>query len=275
MDIAPRFRLPSSRLPLVTLAVAAALLTVLTGASNHPPSGGDGSRQSLAVGLAASEKPPKTTTTSVGGMRLPATAPTTTSPAVESVVGLGPAAAAGADGAGVADGAEDEQIDESEETEAEASDPAPTRTRASTPAPTSPPPPPEPVPVGLTRLPNVELEVLTLTNLDRGDNGVPPVTRDGCMDGEASAWAHAMAESNVMAHSGSGGPAVQGCRGASAAWGDNIGYWQPCYASEMEAWWMGSPSHRPHILDPSFSAVGIGVWAEPDGRCWFQVYFGT
>ena len=95
------------------------------------------------------------------------------------------------------------------------------------------------------------------------------------MDAEASAWAYAMGESGTMAHSASGGAAVQGCRGSNAYWGDNIGYWSPCYASEMEAWWMGSPSHRPHILDPNFRAVGIGVWAEPNGRCWFQVYFGS
>ena len=117
--------------------------------------------------------------------------------------------------------------------------------------------------------------MLTLTNADRGSNGVPPIARDSCMDAEASAWAYAMGESGTMAHSAGGGAAVQGCRGSNAYWGDNIGYWNPCYASEMEAWWMGSPSHRPHILDPNFRAVGIGVWAEPSGRCWFQVYFGS
>ena len=150
---------------------------------------------------------------------------------------------------------------------------APARVRA-TPPPVEEPEPP-PVIAGLTRLPNVELEVLTLTNADRGSNGVPPIARDSCMDAEASAWAYAMGESGTMAHSAGGAAAVQGCRGSGAFWGDNIGYWTPCYASEMEAWWMGSPSHRPHILDPNFRAVGIGVWAEPSGRCWFQVYFGS
>ena len=166
---------------------------------------------------------------------------------------------------GAEEDAEEEEADEPEE--------APARVRA-TPPPVEEPVPP-PVVAGLTRLPNVELEVLTLTNMDRGNNGVPPSPATPAWTAEASAWAYAMGESGVMAHSAGGGAAVQGCRGSNAFWGDNIGYWDPVYASEMEAWWMGSPSHRPHILDPNFTAVGIGVWAEPSGRCWFQVYFGS
>jgi len=95
------------------------------------------------------------------------------------------------------------------------------------------------------------------------------------MDAEASAWARAMGEGGLMTHSPNGAAAMQGCRSPSYFWGDNIGHWQPCYASDMEAWWMGSPSHRPHILDARFVVVGIGVWAEPNGRCWFQVYFSS
>lgn len=117
--------------------------------------------------------------------------------------------------------------------------------------------------------------MLALTNSDRATNGVGPVSRDGCMDSEASAWARSMAESGQMSHSGVGGAAVQGCRGGNAFWGDNVGHWQPCYAPAMETWWMNSSSHRVHILDDHFTAVGIGVWADPDGQCFFQVYFGS
>lgn len=137
--------------------------------------------------------------------------------------------------------------------------------------------PPETVPPApaLSRLPGIEGEVLALTNADRAGQGVAPVSRDGCMDAEASAWAREMAETGVMAHSPSGGASVEGCRGAGAYWGDNIGHWLPCYADDMEAWWMSSPSHRPHILDPVYGVVGIGVWSDPSGRCWFQVFFGS
>ena len=78
-----------------------------------------------------------------------------------------------------------------------------------------------------------------------------------------------------MAHSPAAAPRCRAAGGPNAYWGDNIGFWQPCLASEMETWWMNSADHRPHILSPNFTVVGIGVWAEPNGRCWFQVYFGS
>ncbi|MEA2828115.1 MAG: hypothetical protein QOG43_2554 [Actinomycetota bacterium] len=269
------------------MLLAVALLAALTGASNRAPTGG-GSGQDLAVGLAATgqDVPAGAKATgknqaraATGQAASPAAtvgagAPTTTlagQPTTTAAGTAGPAGEAAAAGAAGEDAAAPEP-----EAEAEP-ETAPARVRAApAPAPVEPPPPPpSPAPVGLTRLSNVELEVLTLTNMDRGNNGVPPVSRDSCLDAEASAWAHAMADSEVMAHSAGGGAAVQGCRGANAYWGDNIGYWEPCVASEMEAWWMNSPSHRPHIVDPHFTAVGIGVWAEPSGRCWFEVYFGS
>jgi uncharacterized protein YkwD len=266
------------------MLLAVALLAALTGGSNHASPGGNGSGQELAVGLATT------------GHDVPAGAKADTRSQAQATKGKGAAVGAGATtttvvgatgqpttataGAPAGDGSTPVVGDEATAPDAEADpepEPEPARVRAvPAPVPVEPPaPPPPPVPVGLTRLANVELEVLTLTNMDRGNNGVPPVSRDSCLDAEASAWAHAMADSEVMAHSASGGASVQGCRGANAYWGDNIGYWEPCVASEMEAWWMNSPSHRPHIVDPHFTAVGIGVWAEPGGRCWFQVYFGS
>ena len=207
--------------------------------------------RSLAVGLTASGRDARAATkpgpTSAGRAAAGAGATTTTAAAA----GAAPATtttvtAAAAETTTTTAGDGNDEADAPDDT-ADESDPVPARVRA-TPPPTDPPPP-EPVPAGLTRQPNVELEVLTLTNMDRGNNGVPPIARDSCMDAEASDWAYAMGESNTMAHSAGGGAAVQGCR--------------------------GSPSHRPHILDPNFRAVGIGVWAEPNGRCWFQVYFGS
>lgn len=252
------------------MLLAAALLAVLTSASNRPPTAGDGSGQALTVGLTTSAKgapagmkaksgATATTTPSSRSAASGQTSTTTTAVAPESTTTVAAAGSAVEEAPEAEDGYEPEEV--------------PARVRAAPPPVEEPEP--APVIVGLTRLPNVELEVLTLTNMDRGSNGVPPIARDSCMDAEASAWAYAMGESGTMAHSAAGGAVVQGCRGSGAFWGDNIGYWTPCYASEMEAWWMGSPSHRPHILDANFRAVGIGVWAQPDGRCWFQVYFGS
>jgi uncharacterized protein YkwD len=276
------------------MVLAVALLAALTGASNHGPTGGNTPGQELTMASRPTDRnlPPgtkadaraqtkdKARPVDGSGAGTPAVAvaggpPTTTTPG--SPAGESPATAGAAPAGG---GTSPEGEPGTAGTDAE-TERAPTRVRAAPgPAAAEPPAPPPapvpaPVPVGLTRLSDVELEVLSLTNTDRADNGVPPLSSDSCLDSEASAWAHAMADAEVMAHSAGGGAAVQGCRGSSAFWGDNIGYWEPCLAAEMEAWWMNSPSHRPHILDANFTAVGIGVWAEPSGRCWFQVYFGS
>ncbi len=266
MDIFTR-----ARLPLFTLALAVVLLAAVSSASSHLDAGGGNTGQPLSVGLAVPDRPAPVT-----GQGKAAAGPTTTAPGAAAAAAAAMAAAAATTTTVAGTGGTVEAVDEEPAAEPEPEpEPEPARNRAVPVEPTPPEPPPVVVPVGLTRLPNVELEVLTLTNMDRGNNGIPPIYRNGCLDGEASAWAYTMAENTTMAHSGGGGAAVQGCRGANAYWGDNIGYWQPCIAAEMEAWWMASPSHRPHILDANFTAVGIGVWAEPNGRCWFQVYFGS
>lgn len=247
------------------MAVAVALLAVFTSAATHGPSDVAGAKAGpLAVGIAAdraADLPAPSTAATKGRLSAPAAAvgraTTTTTTTVAPATTVAQAAEAEA-------AAEEEPVEPDP-------DPAPAPSRTIT----LEAPPPPPVLVGLTRLPSVEADVFSLTNLDRAANRLPPVARDGCLDGQASAWAHAMAEAVTMAHSATAGGAVEGCRGAGAYWGDNIGYWQPCLAADMEAWWMGSPSHRPHILDPTYRAVGIGVWAEPNGRCWFQVYFGS
>jgi len=238
------------------MVLAVTLLALLTSASNHaPPDGGGG--QALHVGLAATRQ--------AGGGG--GSSPTTTVGPTTTVAPAAPETTSTVEPSAEESGTSTQAVDDDSGSEPDGT--------GSQVAPAPLPAAPAPIPVGLTRLPNVELEVLTLTNMDRGNNGVPPIYRDGCLDAAASDWAHAMADSATMAHSAGGGAAVQGCRGASASWGDNIGYWQPCNASEMEAWWMASPSHRPHILDGTYTAVGIGVWAEPSGRCWFEVYFGS
>ena len=78
-----------------------------------------------------------------------------------------------------------------------------------------------------------------------------------------------------MAHSADARPSVTGCRGPSAAWADNVGNGEPCSAAEMQRWWMNSSGHRANLLGARYVAVGIGVWADATGHCWFQVYFGS
>jgi len=121
----------------------------------------------------------------------------------------------------------------------------------------------------------VEEQLLGLINADRAAAGVPVVRRDGCLDAVASSRARRMAADGRTAHGPNGEAAVRSCRGPAAAGGDNVGSWHSCSAPDMQGWGMSSPAHRSHVVDARFVAVGIGVWAEPGGRCWFEVLFGS
>lgn len=126
-----------------------------------------------------------------------------------------------------------------------------------------------------TRQASVEAEVVTLTNRDRSANGVGALTRNSCMDNAAAQWAGHMARTGEKAHSTQSGPLVQGCRGADAYWGDNIGWWDPCSAAEMENWWMNSPGHRSNVLSTDYTVIGVAAIPGVQGYCWFQVLFSS
>lgn len=126
-----------------------------------------------------------------------------------------------------------------------------------------------------TRQTSVEAEVVALTNRDRSANGVGALTRNSCMDNAAAQWATHMARTGEKAHSSQSGPLVQGCRGTDAYWGDNIGWWDPCSAAEMENWWMNSPGHRSNVLNTDYTVIGVATVTGVQGYCWFQVLFGS
>lgn len=155
---------------------------------------------------------------------------------------------------------------------------APATTKPKPPPPTSPPPTeapaPAPAPAG-NRMGSVESDLLGLTNRDRSDAGVGSLTRNSCLDSAASQWAAHMAETGQMAHSTQSGRLVEECRGANASWGDNIGWWDPCVASEMENWWMNSHGHHANIVNGDFDNIGIAVIPGVKNYCWFQVLFSS
>lgn len=133
---------------------------------------------------------------------------------------------------------------------------------------------PAPVPRGPVRSPGVESQVVPLTNADRSDEGLSPLSRNACLDGVASGYAEQMARSGVMAHNPGAGSAITGCR-PGAAWGDNVGYAVPCSASVLEERWIVSPPHRRNILSPAFRHIGVGAWTDESGTCWVQVLFSS
>ena len=114
-------------------------------------------------------------------------------------------------------------------------------------------------------------QVVAAMNKDRAANGVDtPLHTTPCLSNLAAGWAESMGTNGPngsLAHN----PSFNTCNGDAA---ENIGRWTPCSAAEMEGWWMGSAPHRANILNAHYTSVGVGVYKDGKGQCWFAVDFG-
>lgn len=103
--------------------------------------------------------------------------------------------------------------------------------------------------------------VLDLTNQQRAQAGLPPLTLDPALNSSALAHSQDMASHNFFSHTGSDGSSVdQRIRAAGYsplwAWGENIAAGQPSPEEVVNAW-MNSPSHRANILSPYYHEIGV------------------
>ncbi|MGI8664354.1 MAG: CAP domain-containing protein [Acidimicrobiales bacterium] len=104
-------------------------------------------------------------------------------------------------------------------------------------------------------------------NAQRALTGGRALSTNGCLTSLAQGWARSMGVAQAISHNG-------GFASCNATAAENIGTWQPCSVGSMDAWWMGSAPHRANILDASFGSVGVGVWPDGNGNCWYVVDFG-
>ncbi len=131
---------------------------------------------------------------------------------------------------------------------------------------TAPPTPAQPAPAGLAG------SVLDATNRDRAANGLAPLAWNGQLAGVAQSWANWMAQHGSLTHQDMN--AILSRTGFATV-GENILYGPVDFtAADMESAWMNSPPHRANILDPSFTAAGVGLAVGPDGLLWACVDFG-
>lgn len=104
------------------------------------------------------------------------------------------------------------------------------------------------------------LEVISMINASRVENGVPPLTENLELNLKADAWAATLRDRCEISHS-------RLADGAPRNWqklGENVG--RGGTISQVHVAYLNSPGHRKNILDPSFNQVGAGaVWGDCNG----------
>jgi uncharacterized protein YkwD len=108
--------------------------------------------------------------------------------------------------------------------------------------------------------PGYESDFAASINSYRSSKGLPALTRDGSLDGEARAWAKRMAQRGSISHSDLG----RFIPPWSAA-GENVG--SGGSAGGLFDALVASSGHRANMLG-GFTHFGIGVWVDESGTLW-------
>lgn len=102
----------------------------------------------------------------------------------------------------------------------------------------------------------VEQQILDFHNAERAARGIRPLNGDGRLQQKAREWAQRLANEGTIYHMEVLPARSFGYR----AGGENIIYRAPSMTSNYaHIEWMNSDLHRKNILDPAFSAAGVGV----------------
>ena len=120
-----------------------------------------------------------------------------------------------------------------------------------------------------------ELEVVRLVNIERAEHGVSPLTIDPKLMMAARFKAQSMADQDYMSHTGVYGAPwelmrVFGVKPRSAA--ENVARGQSTPEAVVRAW-MNSDGHRRNILSERYHVIGVGAYANENGRLfWAQMF---
>jgi len=110
-------------------------------------------------------------------------------------------------------------------------------------------------------------EVVTLVNLDRAQNGLPPLRVAPQLSASAQAYATEMANQGFFAHQGPDGSTMVS-RDESAGYHnwtvleENLAAGDSTAASAVNSWMTSSP-HRANILSPDIAETGVGFAVRP------------
>lgn len=106
-----------------------------------------------------------------------------------------------------------------------------------------------------------ESSFTALINDHRASNGLAPLTRNASLDAEARAWSQNMAEAGSIFHSDlSRFLPPWSTVGENVAVGGSV--------SSVFSALVSSAGHNANMLNPAFTAVGIGVFVDADGTLW-------
>jgi len=105
-------------------------------------------------------------------------------------------------------------------------------------------------------------QIVELINLERANEGLPPLAVDVRLAAAAQAHSEDMAATATMSHTGSTGssPAdrVTAAGYPYTALGENVAAGQPTAEDAVDDW-MNSPGHRAAILNTAFEHLGVGL----------------
>jgi uncharacterized protein YkwD len=100
--------------------------------------------------------------------------------------------------------------------------------------------------------------VLCLVNRQRTSRGLPPLRENARLDRSAQGWTQRMVTFDEFTHGADFAARITAVGYDWSYAGENIATGYPTPRSVMNGW-MASQGHCQNILDPGFSAIGIGV----------------
>jgi hypothetical protein len=103
----------------------------------------------------------------------------------------------------------------------------------------------------LSRVEEMEIEVLALVNSERSSRGIAPLTWDDELHEIAREHSMAMAEEGELFHSSMYEPYAENCWG-----GQGSNFWG---ANDIVESWMTSPKHKTWLLCPHLIRIGVGI----------------
>ena len=113
-----------------------------------------------------------------------------------------------------------------------------------------------------------------LTNQERQEVGVAPLSRNNLLDNAAYNHSYDMLVNDFQSHTGSNGSSISDrVKDAGYDWssvGENIHTTHGAF-NAVQAW-MNSTGHRENMLKPSYEEIGIGTANEGNVSKWTQVF---
>ena len=154
-----------------------------------------------------------------------------------------------------------------------ASSPAPTRVKKPPASPTKAPtkrPTSQPTPSSEPAPPSLVDGIVSRTNAERLEAGLPALKVSPCATKQAAARTKKLVEEDRFEHDPLG-PIVDAC--GSGTVGENLALGYPT-AKAVVAGWMDSEGHRANILGKQYTKIGVGCTKGPDGQLCGQVFLG-